>query len=557
MHSHVNTLSLLLLAWVLVACSLTGGAEIQAGEGRSVETVANAEDNDEDGGQAPPLSRNVENIDRDGGGAPRSSIGSPAPLTAYFGETSLEERIINYPVVVRAVLDSAISEVIEVSGYDDGKYAVAVKLHLTVREYLNGSGSDSITGVWPSAEHYDSRTEAEADRLSVTAQRSTPYDDREAIFFLTNDFWVYGAARADDTYYLQNTLGFAGSSGNDTIDVRNLWIRLWLPSSGSNAGIGDSREYLLALPGFNLAGFDQTTVSSTSTITLAALKARIEAVNAELNKPGGSAADRRECLKSKYNAERIGDYSRLLTGEEPIAKAEYTHHSVESGAPAGTILFEDRFIDDFSGHATSTTWLEGEDAALFEIVDDPASTPEGVYDSGDYKTYSQWFKTLRPLPSGIYNVTVKHESKSPITGLCFGVKSFDWTVTSTPWTGVSTHEFFFDPVADTSTSAVGADGTSGVLKPASFADSGGATTTISRLEWATSTVTLTVSPTSALADLALDFIETDGTVSLSLAVADATVDTANDTLSWSVISQPWHAGDELMVRARRQYPPVP
>ena len=46
----------------------------------------------------------------------------------------------------------------------------------------------------------------------------------------------------------------------------------------------------------------------------------------------------------------------------------------------------------------------------------------------------------------------------------------------------------------------------------------------------------------------MDFIELDGSVSLSLAVADATVDAANDTLIWSVPSPPWHDGDKLMVR---------
>jgi hypothetical protein len=39
-------------------------------------------------------------------------------------------------------------------------------------------------------------------------------------------------------------------------------------------------------------------------------------------------------------------------------------------------------------------------------------------------------------------------------------------------------------------------------------------------------------------------------VPLSLKVADATVDSANDTLSWSVASQPWADGDKLMVRIR-------
>ena len=75
--------------------------------------------------------------------------------------------------------------------------------------------------------------------------------------------------------------------------------------------------------------------------------------------------------------------------------------------------------------------------------------------------------------------------------------------------------------------------------------------TIQRIEWASDTVKVKVSPHTGLAgNHKLDFIELDGSVSLSLDVVEATVDSANDTLSWSVASQPWEDGDKLMVRIR-------
>ena len=46
----------------------------------------------------------------------------------------------------------------------------------------------------------------------------------------------------------------------------------------------------------------------------------------------------------------------------------------------------------------------------------------------------------------------------------------------------------------------------------------------------------------------MDFIALDGSVSLSLAVADAQVDTATGTLTLKVESQPWKPGDQLMLR---------
>ena len=139
MRNFMNTLGLLFLTWVLVACSFTDSTDEPEGH----------------------------------------------PLETYEGETSLEERIVDYPVVVRAVLNGVTSEVIEVSGYWSGEYAAALKLHLTVREYLNGSGGDNIAGVWPQGKLHGNRITAEVARMFLTFQRDAAYDDREAVFFLT------------------------------------------------------------------------------------------------------------------------------------------------------------------------------------------------------------------------------------------------------------------------------------------------------------------------------------------------------------------------------------
>ena len=66
-------------------------------------------------------------------------------------------------------------------------------------------------------------------------------------------------------------------------------------------------------------------------------------------------------------------------------------------------------------------------------------------------------------------------------------------------------------------------------------------------------VTTASDPTDVLGDHMLDFIEPDGSVSLSLDVVDATVGTgsATSTLNWTVPSQPWENGDKLMIRIRK------
>ena len=112
------------------------------------------------------------------------------------------------------------------------------------------------------------------------------------------------------------------------------------------------------------------------------------------------------------------------------------------------------------------------------------------------------------------------------------------------------HEAFFDPVAIGD--AVGADGSNGVLKPASFSLDG-TTTTISSLKWEDGEVTMALSPTTTLADYAIDFIDTTGTTTLSLSSDNA----STTALTWTVADAPWADGDLLMLRLHNPAPPPP
>ena len=114
------------------------------------------------------------------------------------------------------------------------------------------------------------------------------------------------------------------------------------------------------------------------------------------------------------------------------------------------------------------------------------------------------------------------------------------------------HEAFFDPAEDGK--AVVADNTVGVLEPAIFTDANGVEATIQRIAWeaesgGVGTVKLDfISPHNSIAGHTVDFIALNGSVPLSLAVADAQVDATNGTLTWKVQSQPWQSGDKLMLR---------
>ena len=175
--------------------------------------------------------------------------------------------------------------------------------------------------------------------------------------------------------------------------------------------------------------------------------------------------------------------------------------------------------------------IEGIDAKLFQV---------GSTDP------SKRLSTTRPLPGGEY--TFFFNNRWGIHVKCEGYTDrYEITVTVNAPDGVL-HEAFFDPV--TVGSALAVDSANGVLNPATFTDANGTTTTIERIAWEAGTVSIELSPHTGVANHAVDFIALDGSVSLSLDVADANVDATSDTLSWPVASRPWGSGNKLMVRIR-------
>ena len=152
--------------------------------------------------------------------------------------------------------------------------------------------------------------------------------------------------------------------------------------------------------------------------------------------------------------------------------------------------------------------------------------------------------TARPLPAGEYRFYYAEQPAS--WALCNAMPEFYRTrmeviLTVTAPAG-TLHEAFFDPEA--LASGVGVEGMDGTFT------AGSTSTSISGLKWDNSSVTLTLSSYASLSGYELDFIDLDGTVSTSLAISDATEDSTAGTLTWSVPTQPWQVGDQLMLRIR-------
>ena len=453
--------------------------------------------------------------------------GGDRALPLYAGDSLVEEKVTNSTTVVRATMASSSTEVIV---YPNSKYAVALKFNLAVSEYLKSTGPSRIVAVWVDGNFYDTREKANSRRDVILAERDSQWDDREAIIFMYGVLSGFGASLDAQLQRADHFLLYVGDpySPDDFYSLHSKRNKRWLPAA-STTSTGDSQEFLLDVP------------PPMETITLGEIKRKVAAVTAELDEGDGSE-EYRECVLKKYGHIRN---QRNWPEERGHTYTLWTlDHSVGSGQPAGTVLDQIESGSDIPDTKIAL-WLEGGDASLFDSAEDNLISSDSNGD-GELDTirYDVMVRLARPLPSGEYRFDLKEAR--PNDALCNFVISDEWTVTAVAPDGV-VHEALFDPLVDGS--AVAAGSTVGVLDPAAFIDAG-ATTTIERIEWEAGTAKMKLTPHTALAGRVVDFIELDGKVSLTLIVDDATVDAANNTLSWPVSSQPWDDGDKLMVRMR-------
>ena len=479
-------------------------------------------------------------------GAP-SSVSAPSQDSvathsiAYNGPSSLEERILNSPVIVWVRLDSASSSVEYGNTVYGARYIPTLEFNFSVLEYLKGSGSNDIEAVWDAAPEFDTRQEAEATLPSIAGVRDTRWDDREAIVFLQYSQVYLPSTQQADRYYLSWERSY--ESSDDGYSVASRYDKLWLPANMSvgtagQAG-GDQQRFLLDVP---------SPPGVAPTVTLGEMKARIAEVEAKLAAGDGSA-EYRECVELTYQYEGMKRY-RIAQGEEGLY-GRISNQELVSGLASSTLVYEYTEVGGFPDNRPRV-WFDGLDSDLFGFEYGEPVPWDSTGDSvNDIIEMIARVVTTRPLPAGGYSVNYNNLQHYLV--LCDGYTiRYEWTVTVNAPEG-TLHEAFFDPVTDGST--VAADSANGVLMPVSFAGANGATTTIERIVWepgagSPGTVKVRLTPHTGIAGHFVDFIALDGSVSLSLHVADATVDAANSTLSWPVASQPWRSGEKLMLRIR-------
>ena len=534
----IRTANFILLAGMVVlllGCGLFGSG----GEGR------------EGDGAEPPVGRKTPTNTVAPPGATEMPLSTVAPISLtpplYTGPTSLEERILASPVIARVQLASTASTVESAVIYDGStKYIALLEFSFSVEEYLKGSGASDIVAVW-AGPLFSTQQEAEGALPDIAAARDAQWDDREAIVFLRHSITYLTSTQQAGRFYLSGEILF-GDIPDDYYSLSSPHNKLWLPAAEqvgtASQPTGDQQRFLMDVP---------PATGTAPTISLGEIKTRIGAVATKLTAGDGSE-EYTECVQRTYRLEGDDRYSIQTRGDGQFYKIP--NQELDSGLAASSIVYEAIAYGSLT-NVRAEVWLDGGDADLFDVE----FTDGVLYDfSGDGTTdsiqYTQRVVSVRPLPSGAYSTQYNNREAHFVP--CAGYATrYEWTVTVNAPEGVL-HEAFFDPVTIdpvTIGAAVGADSSNGVLKPTMFTDANGMSATLERIAWEpgegdSGTVKLKLTPINGIANHTLDFIALDGSVPLSLKVADATVDAANRTLSWTVASQPWESGDLFMLRIR-------
>ena len=479
-----------------------------------------------------------------------SASGAMSSGVSYTGESSMEE-VIAYAEAVARVRFRSARQTIEEIRFDFRNsdryltyYANSIEITFEVLEYLRGSGGDEIKAVLFDHDGLrETRAEVEALNENLLSLRTTQWDEREAIVFLHSGDGVVSTFYDPDRYWMTSFR----NNGEDGYTVASRWEKAWLPDAAAQGATGRAsggeQRFLINLPSGSQDANGRSSTQGES-MTISELKALVTRIGNELAAGGTEAYA--ECVRDKYRSARYQQY--LKNHRETVWGVEYNRQHVKaitSGASSGTEVYvgsaadhidaddipDSLDIDDVILHT-------GQDADLFDKVW-PANAV-----------------TARPLPQGTYRFYWADQPKH--YALCDAIseirkKRNEVIVTVVPPPG-TLHEAFFDPV--TIGTGVGADSSNGVIKPAGFTVDG-TTTSITSLKYDDSKVVLTLSPHVSLSGQKVEFIELDGSVSLSLPASSATEDTTAGTLSWSVPTQPWHNADLLMLRIAASTTPEP
>ena len=466
-------------------------------------------------------------------------------LPTMVAPTSLEELVFLSDIIARVSLISA------EAGFDpidELIHQAAFAFRFQALEYLKGSGGGELIVKAPVqrlGQSWDQYMSADSEEALGIAEahfvgRDARWDSREAIVFLKSTSpSEQGASGASSDNSLQftdidknvsNVFRYAISS-----DKNKAWLPAAKADSATGAADSDKARYFTAEPSQS-SGAAGTSASSASSISLADIKDLIAANNALLER-NQDVPYFEECVRDRFRFTAV-----YKTGW--YMETRYETEIASGMRPGSAEIWED--IEDGDPYY-APWWIEGPNTHLFTMIkEDPDNDPTTGY---------KWkVSANRPLPSGKYIINYNGQPWDWVPCDFHPDKGYinEQTLIATAPDG-ALHEAFFDPASlGASVGANSASGGVGALKPAEFTHNG-ASVAIEQIEWSPNTnkVALKLSNRSAkLAGHHIDFIELDASVSLRLDIDDAETTSTGygQTLSWEVCRQPWHPGDQLMLR---------
>ena len=468
-----------------------------------------------------------------------------------LGPSSIEEMTARSKVVarVRFVSVRPVGQRSPV-GYPFGdprteRYYAALEYTFTALEYIKGSGGSQITAFAigsdvesvkdDSAIYSTSRKKAVRLAEALLEVRDRRWEGREAILFLryvaAHDYYWLGHLDLDNSAYRNFT-------------VRSTEFKAWLPDANIPAATirvataqGSATDKTKAEQRFFLEDPSRTlrlirsSEGARSIIAMPATASLSEIKEAAADVVGwvdasGATEDAAECVANFYEQERISK----ANGTDQLRQWEMT---ARSGQPAGSDAFRYPGMDKDFELSPSLANLTEEDVGK-----------DISYAGRDARLFGNRFwgyiTYARPLPAGQYRFFYNQRNRLSLVcdakpAAARNLREFIVTVVAPAETLA---ESFFDPYAD------------------SAAITG--TTTVGTISWQPPSAgsgqagRVTADLTVDVTGHTLDFIALDGSVSLSLDVANATE--ADGALTWTVPIQPWSAGDKLMLRIRRVTP---
>ena len=393
-------------------------------------------------------------------------------------------------------------------------YHPSLEVSFKVLEYIKGTGGSTLTAL---IYKHDARlllglSQNEARdiaRTELLPARDSRWDDREAMVFLRYDepterLWL-GRLHPEEPTIDVTVVSSQYKAWLPAVATGNLSTRTRTPSVDQLFYLDDPGQ---GQPGGGVGARSVTQSPSPSapTISLGQVKSKVADILRWVRESGGTP-EAEECVLEALGMTRSFEQGYKTIG--PFLE----HHVAPSGQPAGSIALSyvpESVPRDPEGD-TGRLWNEGRDGHLF----------------GDKR--GGWATFARPLPAGEYRYFHNFGSSKWIPCDFHPeeyINKWEYHVTVEAPAGTLA-ESFFDPYAD------GAAVTG--------------TTTVGTISWQSRRVAadLTVDVTGHV----LDFIGLDGTVVVSLVVAD-TSESAG-ALTWAVPVQPWSAGDKLMLRVRK------